>query len=256
MPRNCLVAILLALISTNVQAQLAVSVGVEYFRWEEDIDSTVTETGPLFAIGLEYTRQRDAGFVYAYRAKAYFGDVDYDGTSLFFGTPLQGITTYTGIDNEIQARVRTPMENGYWGDIVLGVGLDRWRRELSARQREDFTIIYIRLGADFDTRASERWLIGFGVKYPLWTREDAHLTNIGFDSNPILKPGRDLSVYGRIGFHIDRNWTLIGYADGHRLKQSQPEPVNELLVIMGPVVVFQPASTMFIGGLKLQYTFQ
>ncbi|MGH7949751.1 MAG: hypothetical protein ACREQF_11035, partial [Candidatus Binataceae bacterium] len=70
------------------------------------------------------------------------------------------------------------------------------------------------------------------------------------------KPGRDISFYGRLGYHIDRNWRVIAYADGFRFKQSAPVNVNEVALGLGPTVLVQPRSTLLIGGVKLEYAFQ
>lgn len=256
MLRTPIFALMLALVSIQAQAQLAVSAGIEYLKWEEETTPAVTETGPLLALGLEYTWDQPEGFVFRYRGRFYTGDVAYDGAFLFSGTPVKSTTSYLGIDNEIQARYRKPIEDEYWLDLVLGLGWDSWQRKLSASQKEDFDVAYARLGAEFDTHATASWLIGFGVKYPLWIREDAHLTDIGFDSNPQLKPGRDISFYGRLGYHIDRNLRLIAYADGFRFKQSAGVDVNEVALGLGPTVLVQPRSKLFIGGVKLEYAFQ
>jgi hypothetical protein len=57
-------------------AELAVSLGMAYFRWKEATTPSVTETGPMLALGLAYNQEKDDGGLFAYRDRAYFGDVD------------------------------------------------------------------------------------------------------------------------------------------------------------------------------------
>lgn len=233
-------------------AQLALHAGVEYFRWKERTTPAVEETGAMFAFGFDYTQRADAGFLFAYRGRIWGGDVDYDGATLFTGDPVKSTTSYFGVTNELQARWRRPIEDGYFFDLVFGAGWDGWRRELSPIQKEDFDIVYLRLGTDFDTFRTDRWMIGLGVKFPMWAREDAHLTALGFDRNPILKPKRDVSAYAQVGYRFDRNWRVVGYADGYRFRESDAEPVTH--ATEGAMFVFQPASSMLNIGVKVEYS--
>ena len=244
------IALALALFSRAAAAELSVSVGVEYLYWEEDTIPSVTEKGPLIAGAIVFGQNKPEGLVFSYRGKLYLGVVDYNGAGLFTTTPISSTTTYTGIVNEGQARWRKPIEGNYHTDLVLGLGCDLWTRELSFFQKEDYSIVYLRLGGEVAVNKNQGWAVGAGLRYPLFTREDAHLTDLGFDRNPTLKPGRDLSGYAQIGYWFDDKLGLIGYFESYRFTKSNEEMVNSSL---GPGVVFQPASTMSIFGLKLEY---
>lgn len=235
-------------------AQMSLSAGVEYLDWRESTTPEITETGPIFALGLGYLQERDAGLLFAYRGKLWGGNVNYQGATLFGNVPLQGTTNYAGLDNELQVRWRKPSKPGYV-DAVAGLGFDAWRRQLTAVQKEDYYVAYLRGGIESGTRGPTGWLAGFGLKYPLWTRENAHLDQIGFDSNPSLQPGKELSLYGDIGYRFSASWQLLAYYDSFRFSKSNEAQANEVANGLGPTTVFQPSSSLSIYGLKLEYFF-
>jgi hypothetical protein len=239
-----------ALFSPAAAAELSLSAGVEYLHWDEDTNPSVTEKGPLIAGGIIFGQNKTEGLVFSYRGKLYFGNVDYDGAGLFTGTPISSTSYYTGLVNEGQARWRKPIKGNYHTDLVFGLGWEFWTRELSYFQKEDYDIVYLRLGGELAVNSNKGWVVGAGIKYPVFTREDAHLTDIGFDSNPTLEPGPDLSGYAQVGYWFHDKLGLIGYFESYRFKKSDGEMVN-----LGPSqrVVSQPESTMSIFGLKLEY---
>ncbi len=236
------------------QAQFAVSAGVEYFSWTEDTSPIqVKETGPMFALGLEWTQRKERGLLGAYRGRAYVGDVDYSGALLFFPTvPVKATTSYLGMSNEGQLRYRLPKERSYWLDLVGAVGLDVWERKLSSDQQEDYRVGFLRLGVEIGTAAETGVIAGLGVKYPFWVEEDANLTDEGYDQNPTLKPGGEPSFYGQIGYRFRRNLAVVGYVDGFRFSQSSTVTVTQGV---NTYQFYQPQSTMLVLGIKLQYLF-
>lgn len=211
----------------------------------------MTETGPLLAVGLGYTQEKEAGLLFAYRGRAYIGDVNYDGTGLFTGAPIRGTSRYAGMANEGELRWRTRFKQNYRVDLLFALGLDFWERKLTAVQSEDYEIGYLRLGGEIGIQGGEGWTAGAGVKYPFYTHEDAHLTSIGFDSNPALKPGPDVSLFANLGYRFTDKISVIAYYDGYRFKKSQEEAVNHPFT--GPGVVYQPASDLSILGVRLEY---
>ena len=235
------------------QAEFAVNAGVEYFDWTEDTTPKVKETGPMFTLGLAYTQDREKGWLFAYRGKIWGGSADYEGATLFGGTPLKSTTNYEGINNELQARWRRVGTSGSSLDGVLGLGLDLWRRELSSIQKEDYSIGYLRLGIESNANYNGQWTVGLGLKFPFWTYENAHLDEIGFDSNPILHPGREVSPYGSLGYRFTPKFQVVGYYDGFRFGKSNEVQANEIANGLGPTTLFQPSSSMAIYGIKFEY---
>ena len=241
-----------ALLSFNAHAELTLSGGVDYLHWKE-IDPEVKETGLLYGLGVAYTQERDAGALFAFRGKLWGGTVDYDGSTLFGGTPVKSTTNYTGLSNELQVRWRKPGKTGGSVDGVLGAGLDVWRRNLTAVQKEDYAIGYLRLGVESGTDDFSKWTASLGLKYPIWTYENAHLDRIGFDSNPILHPGREISPFGSLGYRFTPKVQVVGYYDSFRFSRSAPVQANEIATGQGSQLLVQPASAMSIFGIKVEY---
>jgi hypothetical protein len=241
-------------VAVPAHAQFAVSAAVEYFTWTEDTSPIqVQETGPMFALGLEWTQRKERGLLGAYRGRFYAGDVDYSGALLFHPTvPVSSTTSYLGMSNEGQLRYRLPRERSYWLDLLGAVGVDVWQRKLGSNQQEDYTVGFARLGVEIGPAAETGAVGGLGVKYPFWIQENANLFSAGYDQNPTLEPGGDPSLYGQIGYRFRRNLAVVAYADGYRFTQSPP-----ITVTQGTKTdqFYQPASTMLVLGVKLQYLF-
>lgn len=258
--RLILAAIAAIAVSAPAQAGWSITGDVEHFRWSEAISPDVSESGPLFAIGVRYSLPLVAGWEFGYRARAYFGLVDYDGAFLNTGTPVDGSTGYTGLTNEVQAIYRLP-EISYGVALVGGLILDYWNRQLSADQREEYRVASLRLGLRADSHESTGWFGSGGLKYPFYTREDAHLTDIGFNSNPSLKPEGTVSFYASLGYRFSSNLSLEAYYDSYRFKASTPtsritNPSVPGCTPPGGCQIFQPASDWDSLGLRVQYNFR
>ena len=251
-----LVAVLLgaaALLPSIARAELTLSAEAAYLQWKEVTNPVVEETGPLYGLGLAYTQNRDSGALFAYRGKLWGGQVAYEGTTLFGGTPVNDTTSYAGLGNELQARWRKPGKPDGYLDGVLGAGLDVWRRSLSSVQKEDYAIAYLRLGVESRTDDFSKWGVSIGLKYPIWTYENAHLDDIGFDSNPILHPRGELSPYASLGYRLTPKLQFVAFYEGFRFSESSPVQVNEVAQGLGPTTLVQPASSMSIFGIRVEY---
>jgi hypothetical protein len=252
MKRALIAACALACLAGTGKAAAEWSADVHYerFRWVESTDPRVTERGPRVGIGASWIQNKASGWVAAYHGELYGGSVHYTGSYLFSGAPAEGTTVYSGILNELNAIYRFSDERGF--QLVSGLGLDYWTRKLSETQSEDWSVVYARLGAALGGRTTQGWFAGGGVKYPIYVDEDAHLTHIGFDSSPRLHPIGAFSPYADIGYRFGRHWTLSGYYDSYRFKESLKARTT-----MGGTsfLVFQPTSKVDTLGLRLHYHF-
>lgn len=256
--RPLLAAIAAAAVSAPAQAGWSVTADLEHFRWSEAISPDVTERGPLVGFGVRYSHDLGADWQFGYRGRIYLGLVDYDGAFLSTGAPAGGSTEYRGLANEVQAIYRLP-ESPY--GVVSGLILDYWNRQLSADQREEYLVASLRLGVQVDPDESPGWFGGGGLKYPFHTRENAHLTDIGFNSNPSLEPKGKVSLYASLGYRFRRELSLEAYYDSYRFKASEAtesitNPSLPGCTPPGGCNVYQPASDRDSFGLRLQYNFR
>lgn len=245
-----LAAALALFVPASALAGWSLNGDVEHFHWRESTSPSVTEDGFRFGVGGSWLPAKDSGWLLGWKGKLYWGSVDYDGATLFGNTPVQGTTRYTGAMNEFVAIFRPSSMDRL--DFVGTLGLDLWERQLTSVQKEDYSIVFARLGIDYNTRAPQGWFASGGVKKPLATAENAHLDDIGFDQNPILRPGKDPSLYAQVGYRFSPHWSALGYYDGYRFSQSSPEPVTSG---GARFFVFQPASRMDLVGVRLVYSF-
>jgi hypothetical protein len=251
--------------SASAYAGWAITGDVEHFRWSESGDPSVTETGPMFGIGARFTQDRPAGWQFGWRGRLYFGSVDYNGAFLDTGAPATGSTDYRGVVNEAQMLYRLA-DNPYGLELLSGLIIDYWERQLTSFQSETYTLAALRLGINADRRQDTGWFGGAGAKYPFYVRQDAHLTDLGFSSNPPLKPKGAWSLYADAGYRFSPKWSLTGYYDSYRFKESDPTPflINPFSAGCTGVPpdppqgcqLFQPASRVDSFGLRLQYSFQ
>ena len=236
--------------SAAARAEWSVNAQIERFRWTEKIESPgLVEDGGRAGIGVQWTQNRDVGLHWRYRGNAYAGSVRYEGQELFTGAPLQSTTDYAGIKNEVHALYRADGESLV--QLLGGIGWDYWQRSFpSSGQREDWNVAFLRAG--IETAPWRHFVFSVGVKYPLYVNENSHLTESGFDQNPELRPGRELSLYGEIAYRLSRRWQLTAYYDSYRFSQSP----TVFATSMGQgFLVFQPRSTMDMVGLRLDYFF-
>jgi len=251
--RQPLLALVVVLIAPMAHAELTVYGGVEYFDWHESTTPSVQETGPLALGGLIWLQDRDRGVLFGYRGEIYAGSVNYDGADLFTHAPLQSTTQYFGVLNEGQVRYRIPAGRSEHVDLMLSVGADIWRRQLSSDQMEDWAVFYTRLGVELGPQAGQAgWLGSVGLKYPFYVYENANLTNIGFDQNPTLRPGGNVSGYASFGYRFGARWSVVGFYDSYRFLQSPTVQVTSGGLTYN---VFQPKSSMDVVGVSVLYSF-
>jgi hypothetical protein len=234
---------------SGAKADWSVGAGFENFDWKESTSPSVKESGLRWALDLTWTQSKDPGLSAAYNLKLYTGNVDYTGALLGSNLPISAETHYRGISNEVQSLYRMP-SNAL--DFVLAAGWDHWVRDLSANQTETWDVLYARLGANFNSTARQGPFGGAGVKYPVYVRENGHLTDAGFRQNPRLRPKGDFSFYGTLGYRVTPAWDVMAFYDSYRFKQSNTVVVSNSTSL---VQVFQPKSRQDVVGLKVQHNF-
>lgn len=251
----CVVS-LVAFMGRSNAGEWSASGELEYFRWRESTTPAVIETGPRVGVGLTWTQDRESGWLAAYSGRLYRGSVDYEGSLLFSGAPATGTTQYRGIVNELQAIHRSAGTGRVSLEYVAGLGLDYWKRSFSAVQSEAYSVVFLRLGVNVKGKSERGWFGGGGIKYPLYVREEARLSQIGFDQDAALRPRGELSPYARLGYRFSRQWSIAGYYEGYRFARSNSVRVTSSSPFPHNVFnVFQPPSRMDMLGLSLRYDY-
>lgn len=238
--------------SASARAEWSINMQVERFRWNEDITPPeVVESGARTGIGWSWAQERDVGLRARYRGGLYAGSVKYKGQEQFTGTPAQTTTDYAGFVNELHLLYRPSAADAV--QLVGGLGWDYWRRTIpSTSQMEGWSVIFARLGLEAGTWTKRGWFVGGGLKYPLYTEENAYFQDAGFNQNPPLHPGRELSLYAETGYRFNQRWKLTGYYDSFRFARS---PTVRLTSGGTAFTAHQPRSSMNVLGLRLDYFF-
>jgi hypothetical protein len=254
-----LLAFAVLAIVPHANAEWDVGGGMESYQWMESpsgYSGSPRERGPRLAAFVSWTQDRDAGALFGWRAKIYGGTVDYDTFEISTGNPVSTQTEYGGSSSEGQMIFRNGM-GGYRMDKVLGLGLDSWTRRIrngGGYQVEDFSILFLRAGLRIHPGAGMAGFHGeMGIKYPAATREDAHLDELGYTSNPMLKPKGALSGYAEIGYRINARFDIAAYYDSWRFDASDAVIVRDGAGV--PWYVLQPISRMDALGVKLLASF-
>jgi len=249
-------ALLLALAAASGAAQAEWSANLEYrhFKWTEP-SIGVTETGPLFGIGLDWNQNPARGWALGYRGRYYFGTVDYDGATLVGNQPVTGSVDYNGLFNEVQAR------HLLGSDVrgVLGLGLDYWNRQLTQVQHEQWYVYFLRAGVEWGNTASPGWFVGGGIKYPFYVIEDPNARSIGFDQDVRLHPQGAPSFYADLGYRVNRRYAFSAFYDSYRFDQSDSVNVTGQTCLAAFGVpncrLLQPASNADMFGVRLHLYF-
>ncbi|MES1981923.1 MAG: hypothetical protein V4443_05535 [Pseudomonadota bacterium] len=258
----CCALVAPAMYSTTVAAAWDIGGGAEMYSWVE-ITSAAGETRKpkelgfrkAFSFNWEQDDVRDV--MLGYRGKVYLGTVNYDTYIQMNGSPNDGdpvstTTQYLGMTHEGQMTYRSSF-GSYRLDYVGAAGWDWWKRTIGYSQVEDYSILFVRGGIAFDQPArGSGWHGGGGLKYPFFTREDSHLDAQGFNSNPILTPGKDISFYAEISYRISKQLDVVGYYDSWRFSKSNVVISSNS---SGSFHIWQPESSMDAIGLKAMFSF-
>lgn len=254
MRRAVAAAALLLLLCGTARAEWSVFGEYQRYRWTEP-SVGVKEKGPLWGIGLAWDQDKPERLAFRYRGKYYFGNVNYDGSTLVSNQPVQTTVDYDGFANELQATYRR--QESPWR-VVVGVGLDYWNRQLSDVQREEWWVYYLRAGTEWRQRYRDGWFVAGGIKYPFYVYENPHAGSIGLDEDTKLYPEGKLSLYADLGYR--QGYVMISaFYDSWRFERSNTERTSGPLCVASfgtqTCGLFQPASNADMVGLRLHIYF-
>ena len=242
--------------------------GLENYQWKEYPDppsGNPKESGLRSALFVNWTQEKDQGFLLAWRAKLYGGTVNYDTFQIGNNAPVSTKTDYSGAASEGQLFYRYNLGSSYKLDQIAGLGLDTWRRRIrngGGDQIEDYSILYLRAGLRLGKSRNEAGFHGeLGIKRPVSAKENAHLDSEGYTSNPTINPGiPSLRVavigYAEVGYRINAQFDVVGYYDSWRFARSADVTANKPSDPPGNYwVIYQPKSNMDTLGAKLLVSF-
>jgi hypothetical protein len=258
MIERVLLLISILAVTSSVQAAWDVGGGLEDYQWKEYPAGNVgtpKEYGMRSALFVNWTQEGD-GALFAWRAKLYGGTVNYDTYLISNNAPVSTKTDYAGAASEGQFFYRDN-RGAYKLDYLGGLGLDTWRRRIrntGGDQIEDYSILFLRTGLRLAKSRLEAGFHGeFGIKFPVSTRENAHLDSMGYTSNPSLSPKGAVSGYAELGYRINSRFDVLGYYDSWRFKRS--DDVTTTDAFGAGWLIHQPKSNMDALGAKLLVSF-
>jgi len=247
-----------AIFSSAAHAAWEIGGGEEVYRWQEyataanGTSEKPTEIGPRLALHLNWTQLGEQGLLFAYKAKFYVGQVNYDTYDQLTDAPISTTSQYLGTAQEARVLYRNDL-GSHSLDFVGGLGWDIWRRTIARNQIEDYSILYLRGGFNLDQPSrGTGWHGGGGLKFPFQTWENAHLTDQGFYTNPIITPGKNISLYAELGHRIIKQLDIVGYYDSWRFSRSN---IRSTANSQGTWSVWQPKSSMDLLGVRVMYAF-
>ncbi len=234
-----------ALTGVHSSAQLRLELAPEYFYWQEDVNGSklLDESGARIGLELSYKPLRETGWLWAGRAKAYYGSVDYSGyLELANGEiePLKSTTEYYGGLLEGRYGYRWALGQEHFLDLMAGPGVELWLRRLGGPGGYDelWLPLYLKAGADLSPR-ERGWIASLGLKLPFYTTQWVYIT-----PSPTLHPQPMVSGYAEAGYRFGPHFSLTAFFDSYWFNKS---PVQS--------GYYQPESKTFQAGAKIGWTF-
>lgn len=253
----------------NAVAEVRVTAGLERFSWGEyNGGKLLDESGPRYAVGLNWLMDGRSGWLPGYNGKLYYNDVTYSGRAcdtVGNCSPFSTNTGYQGMLNEallhyrLDPGIKPDETDRHYLDIVAGLGLDYWIRDIKGKggvtgYKETYTIGFLRAGLEMLPVKNGVW-VGAGLKYPFYANEVAGFKSAGLaDSDLTLTPQPDISYYGSIGWRFNNPFSVSFDFDSYRFKRSDLVSYTVGGVTASSQMV-QPESRMEVYTFKVGYSF-
>lgn len=228
------VALLLFPALPLLAATVDVGGGIEQFSWQEYDAAgakTLKETGNRKYVGFAAENRVDERWTYGLRGRLYSGDMDCSGSTLS-GTICSGTSVdYDGFMGIIDFKGRFLNTVGEVSNLALsfGFGAESWRRHTQGfGNTQHYDVTFGRLGLAY---LPEQGLFGeAGTKYPFTANNKLDLND-----GVTLTPQGSFSLYALVGYNFSQFWSIKGYYDSYRFKESDPEIMTSAGTIVGTV---------------------
>jgi hypothetical protein len=228
-----------ALFSPAFAGEYSLSLGIDSYTWREIDDDgarLLRESGPLFALIFNYEREYPNHVTLRPAAEIFGGSVDYDGQACdritLICEPARSKTDYFGVKLEGDLGGKIRAANGFSIEPFAGLGLRVWARSLqdgstasglpTSGYWEKWVTAYgragLRGGVDLAVRKQVYAIIG--IKLPFYNENTAYLSDIGYNRDLVVHPGRENSFFAEAGFKLDRFTTAL-YYDSFRFSKSE-----------------------------------
>jgi hypothetical protein len=225
--------------SVSGARERSVYLGIESFTWREftDGERAVKESGPRFGAGFSWQYEYQNQATWNSAAEVFGGVVDYDGEACdIVGScvPATSDVNYVGLRLKSEVGRSFGLATVFSLEPFAGLGLDLWRRDVNGGRAqdgtptagyiEDWLTLHGRLGLrgriEFNERAA--FFAEGGIKLPVYNRNTAYLSDIGYGNDITLEPGRKNSFFAETGVSIARIRVTVFY-DSMRFSQSNTE---------------------------------
>jgi len=242
-----LTGLALMLAGNSALAQWKIEVAPEYFYWKEQVsdrEKIMDESGLRYGLELSYKQEKDAGWLYAARLKAYYGSVD----QTWNGYSVKTTADYYGGFGELLYGYRWAPARDQYVDAMAGVGVEDWMRRSSGTNGycENWLPIYIKAG--LESRPEETgWTEAVGIKVPVYTVETVDFQQAGLP-DVTLHPGTMVSGYAELGYIFNSNFSVVAFFDSYWFTKSSSAGTKT-------VQVYQPESKSYEAGVKLGWIF-
>ncbi|MDA0989771.1 MAG: hypothetical protein O3A51_03370 [Verrucomicrobia bacterium] len=213
------------------------------------------ETGPLFGVAGSFTITPATHLRVEVRGQLFLGSVDYEG-QVMTGEPIATTTDYLG--GELEGRLSTPLAaSERWQlDGTLGVGGRWWLRDIQdvdmqARgYLESWSTLYVLLGTQATWDLVETQSIGaaLDLRRPIRNEATYDFTDLGFDSDVSVNPGRATALYAELSWTRGRLMVTLYY-------RHLPFDRSNQVPLGSEILVWQPESEATQVGAKASVIF-
>lgn len=237
--------------------QFSVYVAAEHYVWKEFMDDgsqALKEQGTLYGIGFSYFREFRNHITVKPAVEIFGGSTDYDGQTQS-GTPATTTVGYAGLKLQVDGGYRFHPSESVFLEPFGGIGLRTWTRDINAGTtstgsptagyKEDWATVMARLGLRVD---ASRFFLEAAVRYAIYNRETARLSEAGLGSDLTFYPGEEPSFSAEAGVKVGRFKGSVYY---ETLSFSRSDPVYT----SSTSYAYQPKSTATMAGIRLGAAF-
>jgi len=232
------------------------SIGGEYFNWEENVDykddTFVSEYGPkiVYERGENNWWTKTQGRLDSSHMKVKLGYVSYHGGSKKYGLEnIKGDTYYYDLEYFKGLGYRQEVSESFAIDYKGYIGVKNWYRWIDAGthdspvtgESEDIGAYEIYLGAfskaGIGFKIKESLYLEAGVNYPVFVAEYSNSE----ENDDLIYPEADIGYYADITYRVNNSIFVKAYYEESNFKRSDNNDSN----------FYQPKSESSVSGISV-----